>query len=397
MRRLQCIFVLIAIVLAAPSTKSASSVSFQDLQQTFIKQLRTEAQPANEYIVGKFREHDLVWIGEAPHNARQNLQFLQQLIAKLHAAGIRSLGYEMGLSEDQQKIDQLVVAPTFDQALVDELVFRWRPFAHSLRDYTEVYKAAWEVNRRLPAGVPRFRIVALDVPTAPTEWSLLTTGEKGSDPLVRLRWMEGNWNDRRDMHWARIIAKEILAKEEKALIYSGAGHSSTRVQYATGLPNPHWRSAGQLIYNIVGDRVFRLSLGGEPTFDRVSIDRLMAAFMAAGGRTPIGFDVRAGMVIGDMPSTQEGYLPETKKLGAARGGPFSIADLIDGYVYLLPRTQLEAGRPIPLTPELVREYNRLNQIRTGDRTLEIDFQEVQRRYQEENSKYRQFVEDRNAK
>ena len=68
-----------------------------------------------EYILSTFGGHDIVFLGEF-FKVRQNVELVTGLIPRLYAAGVRNLGIEYALSDDQQDIDALVTAPAWDEA-----------------------------------------------------------------------------------------------------------------------------------------------------------------------------------------------------------------------------------------------------------------------------------------
>ena len=45
-------------------------------------------QTPEDYVAAKFKDHDLVFLGEAAHGVRQNLLFLHKLIPHLYKADI---------------------------------------------------------------------------------------------------------------------------------------------------------------------------------------------------------------------------------------------------------------------------------------------------------------------
>ncbi len=107
-------------------------------------------QPPDQYILGAFARHDVVLLGEF-FKIRQNVQLVHDLIPKLYAAGIRNLGIEYALSDDQAAIDSLVTAPTWDEGKARALTFDWL-VTWGYQEYIDLYRAAWEVNHGLPAG-----------------------------------------------------------------------------------------------------------------------------------------------------------------------------------------------------------------------------------------------------
>ena len=109
------------------------------------------------YVVGLFSDHDVVFLGEY-HRIRHDVLFVQSLVEPLYNAGVRVLATEFGRREDQPLIDSLVTAPEWDEGLAREIVFRqfiWWGY----REYVDLYRAAWELNRGLPDGEPVFRIL----------------------------------------------------------------------------------------------------------------------------------------------------------------------------------------------------------------------------------------------
>ena len=68
-----------------------------------------------EYVLDAFARHDVVMLGEF-FKIRQNVQLVQGLIPRLYAAGIRNLGIEYALSDDQGQIDALLTAPAGTKA-----------------------------------------------------------------------------------------------------------------------------------------------------------------------------------------------------------------------------------------------------------------------------------------
>ncbi len=165
------------------------------------------------------------------------------------------------------------------------------------QEYTDVYKVAWELNHRLPPGARRFRIVALNI------------DESGQTPADAWGGQRLNIHDQTNIFWAQVISKEFLANHEKALIYSGSGHSFTRFFFQR--KQDHSFSAGNLVHNFIPNRVMTVWL----QFDTQS--------------TPFG----------TLPLAISGYV-----FGKQNCGPFTLADVADGYIWLARRTDLKGVR-----------------------------------------------------
>ncbi|MBL8269821.1 ChaN family lipoprotein, partial [Steroidobacter sp.] len=283
------------------------SYPLPELKRLATEQVRTLGESPADYVVGKFKDHDIVLLGESPHQVRQNLEFLQSLLPKLHAAGVTNLGYEMLRSEVQPQVDRLLNAARFDEQLANYLILDWDAHFGGYQEYRDVLRIAWQINSKLPKGAPRFRVVGLDHWYMPLDWSGVRAGEKGSDANVIKR----NYGVRdRDMRWAQTIDDEILSKGGKALVFGGAGHTSTRFNWDRGF-GTHHRTAGNLIHAYIGERSFRIALhGSEGIQESNLLEALVEGELAAG--KSFGFDLRAGTPLGDLPSTKAGYLGRSR-------------------------------------------------------------------------------------
>jgi hypothetical protein len=84
------------------------------VDKTEVAALLTYAQgnwrSPEDYVLSTFAGHDIVFLGEF-FKIRQNVQLVSALIPRLAAAGVRNLGIEYALSDDQKDIDALVTPP----------------------------------------------------------------------------------------------------------------------------------------------------------------------------------------------------------------------------------------------------------------------------------------------
>jgi hypothetical protein len=359
------------------------------LQRFATEQVRTQGQSPEDYVVDKFQDHDIVLLGETPHQVRQNLEFLQALIPRLYAAGVMNLGYEMLRSEVQPQIDRLLDAPRYDEQLANSLILDWDHHFGGYQEYRDVLRIVWELNSKLPKGAPRFRVVGLDYWYMPLDWSKVRAGEKGTDEKVIKR----NFGVRdRDMRWAQTIDDEILSKGGKALVFGGAGHTSTRFNWDRGF-GTHHRTAGNLIYAYIGERSFRISLHGSEGIQEANmLEKLLGDELAAGRR--FGVDLRAGTPLGDLPSSKAGYLGRSRAGTPAKTGNFTLSDVADGYVVLVPACEWKMARPIEnfYTPDHVREIVRRIQIERGDRSATVTASELEAKARQEDARWRQSYE-----
>jgi hypothetical protein len=265
------------------------------------------------------------------HGVRQNLEFLQELLPRLHAAGVYNLGYEFSVYRDQPTIDRLLASTSYDPSIANDLVYEI-DLTYVTKEYTGVYKTAWDLNRRLRPGAHPFRIVALNI------------DQSGQTPSEAWGGQRLNIHDQTNIFWSQVISKEFLAKHEKALIYSGSGHAYTRFFFQR--KQDHSISAGNLIHNLIRDRTMTILLHADAEKKDLTrqIDELV---QTGGGARPAGFDT-ANTPLAMLPVTADGYL-----FGTPNRGPFTLGDVADGYVWLGRATDLTGVRFIKgfITPE----------------------------------------------
>lgn len=328
-----------ALVLALLSLVSGHVLAF-DAEETYASVLGENPQSPADYLVGRFGEADLVLLGE-DHAIAQTLSFVQLLIPQLYRAGVRNLVVEFGAEEDQQALDRLLTATTYDAAALKALMFRYNS-AWSWVDYQDIYRAAWRFNRSLPAGQPPFRIVNMSYVY---RWHAFST-PRTPEVLQRVF-----WRGTIDAFRADVIEREVLRRGEKALVLTGTPHAFTR--YAMPRMDDNAEGFCGFDANWLGNRLLRrhpgrvLSVlvhqpfpnlpGREPAYVQPAqgaIERIMAK----SGHAPQGFDLRNGVM---------GTLPDRSYYSTCHGD-FRMADLFDGYVYLAPIRQLQPAAVDPV-------------------------------------------------
>jgi hypothetical protein len=134
------------------------------------------------------------------------------------------------------------------------------------------------------------------------------------------------------------------------VIYAGTGHTTTKFRMDRSPNPPHFTSAGNLIYNVLGDKAAEVALhspvskseNGRPYLG--TIDRLLEKLPPE-------------QVAGGIPleSSPFGKLPvEIKGYYRGRASGFTLADLHDGYIVLKPSRAL---RPVTVIEDFVTEKN----------------------------------------
>ncbi len=301
--------------------------------------LENGREPA-AYVAGRFDDHDVVFLGEM-HRIAHDVRFVQSLLEPLYGRGVRVLATEFGRREDQADIDALLAAPEWDEALAREITFRqfvWWGF----REYIDVYRAAWRLNRGLPDGAPPFRIIGVnDSP----DWSFIETqADRDRSEVKRKVWRGGS-----EKLWAQAIL-DVVADGEQVLVHCGLHHAFTAYRQPIVIDGAfsHFDRdprCGNHVRDALGERTATLFLhspwsgaGGYGDRMRHPADGIIDALMLAMGPRPVGFDLSAGP-FGELRIVDAVY----------RHGydDFKLADLCDGWIYTKPISRYEGVTPIP--------------------------------------------------
>lgn len=295
--------------------------------------LRSHWMSPEDYVVSKFRAHDVVFIGEY-HRIKHDLELIHRLIPRLYQAGVYNLGIEFACHEFQDQADKLITAPEYDADLARWLMFQWSSFWGYV-EYIDIYRKAWEVNRSLPEGKPKFRVVGLNYKP---DWTAMQ--ETMTPELWKKVWHKGDG----DEHMANVILKEFVDKKLKALVYSGSHHAFTRYYQPVvdfekkTVIRMSSRRMGNLVLEKIPDKVFNIFLHSpwstKASFEKHNypaggvIDSLMSGFETK----QVGFDVR------DSPF---GKLQDPETYYAYGYEDFTLADFCDGYIFQKPFADYE--------------------------------------------------------
>ncbi len=309
-------------------------------QEALASWLDAQGREPNDYVVGLFEERDVVFLGEK-HRIRHDVLFVQSLLAPLHAAGVRTLATEFARHEDQPLIDSLLTAPAWDEGLAREIVFRQHIW-WGYREYVDIFRKAWALNRSLPEGAPPCRILGVNVSP---DWSFIKTQTDRDDPAVKRRvWRGGTEQD-----WAEVILDAVGAGE-KVLVHSGLHHAFTRYRQPIVVGGEFKNFDGSLrcgnhVFAELGERAMTVCLhapwngpedyGAELCHPAGGV---IDALMLAIGPRAVGFDL-AGGPFGEIRVTDAVYMHGYED--------FKLADLCDGWIYTQPISEYEGVAPIP--------------------------------------------------
>lgn len=310
------------------------------LQAELIRWFDEAGLPPAEYVAGLFDDHDVVLLGEQ-HRIRHDELFVQSLLKPLYEAGVRTLATEFGRREDQQLIDSLLAGADWDEDLAREVVFRqfvWWGY----REYVDIYRAAWELDRSLPDGAPPFRILGInDSP----DWSYIEKEEDRDEREV----LRKVWRESGEDRWAAVILA-VAEDGEKVLAHMGIHHAFTEYRQPYVVDGEFRNFVGQLrcgnhVYDAIGKRAVTVYLhapwpGSEGYDSKATLpaDGIIDAVMIAAGPRPVGFDVD-GSPLADVTLHDALYHHGYEN--------FTAATFCDGWIYFKPIGEYEGVTPIP--------------------------------------------------
>jgi hypothetical protein len=303
-----------------------------------------EASNPAEVLRAALDRVPLVALGEK-HGIKEYGAFLESVIANDEITRkLDDIVVEFGSADHQAIMDRYVAGEPVSPAEMDQV----------LRDttqllvwdspiYANVFSAVRRANQRRPASRP-LRVVLGD---PPIDWAATKTAED----YLKI-------SNERDVHFAAVVEREVLAKGRKALLLAGMFHAlkrgSSRETVGSLLEQRH---AGTLF-------VVMLYAGMGPHTAQVE---------AALSRSPRpGIILLSNSEIGALPARSAFVLPPV--LQVAEG--LKLKDIADAYLYLGPAASLTEAWPpraIYEDPDYVRELERRYPLMAG---VSLDLQQV---------------------
>jgi hypothetical protein len=240
-----------------------------------------------DYVVDKFSTHDWVFLGEY-HRVKHDVDLVAALIPALHErTDVRVLAWEFLEHGAAARANELITAPEYDrEAMV--AFFRGQFPSWSYEEYLNIYRAAWESNRRFAGAKGPFLMVGLH---PGIRWDMVNYGTEAEAAA------ELDKQRRYDELMARWLEEDVLSRGRKALVYSGVAHATAKYEeYYVDQPGRQLVRMGNLVYREpYAGGMFFIALHA-PFYDSGTradiypfdgaLDRLMKTY----GRD-IGFDV----------------------------------------------------------------------------------------------------------
>ena len=321
-------FLLLGVLflLNGPSLRSQDSGNVR-LAYEYIK---TKGIEPSQYILDKCSLFSIVLLGE-DHGVRENLLFVAGLIPKLYRAGVLNIGMEFGASEDQEQLDLLVTADRYDERKARDIMFDYN-VGWAYREYTNIYKAAWIFNRRLPRDAKKFRILNMSYIF---DWSKFD-GQRSPGTMKKV-FLKGPI----DTYRADYIEREVLNRGEKVLILTGTPHAYLKsgLPGAAEQPVDAYTSSdlGARLYKKYPSKVFSIILHQPFEIEDMRNSQLqlpphliIERAMKLLGNRPVGFDLR--LIPEDPLTGSRSFTSGPPDLGLSR--------LFGGYIFLRPIDQL---------------------------------------------------------
>lgn len=331
-----------------PSTLVEISSLAKDDRTRFIEWLDSHGRDPVEYAVETAAKHQVTIFGEI-HQQKDYLLLLNKIIPELyHRAGVRCVAMEVCLAEDNKKINQLVTAPEFDRELALEIARHQSWGIWGSKEYWDVFETVWRLNKSLPEGKKKMRLIGIDVKFDGPSMALVTGGEgaKIKAPLWEKLRIVRILDDilllvKRDELMALNIEKEIIERGERGIVWVGLNHSYTHYQQPIILRGKLVRMfsrMGVMLHHKYGDKIFQVTLHeGHGVFDSV-MKELIEPVMEERRNVPVGFDVADSPFsnLRDSDSKDYRYFPNLR-----------FADKATGYIYLKPAKKLKKCEWLP--------------------------------------------------
>lgn len=220
------------------SASKLTEVSKIKQDTLFTSWIKKNGQSPENYLVSVAGQHKVTLLGEM-HDQKDNLEFLSSAIPNLYfKAGIRCIGMEVLPAYMNKNIKKLVNAPSYDEELAIKIA-RSQPWQiWGDKEYWDVLKTVWELNKSLPANAPKMRLIGLDGDWEGPNIGVLNIGgdKKGAAPFsekfkifpaIKDIIIEGN----RESIMASNIEEEMIKKGDKGIVLVGFSHTMTQLGY----------------------------------------------------------------------------------------------------------------------------------------------------------------------
>ena len=329
-----CFYFYTGLTLAEPQIQNNEPnqphpIEVSDIKEAnyspYLSYLKEYSKTPVEYVVGKFKDHDVVILGEM-HEQKENLELVRDLIEPLyHKVGVKFFAMEILKSKNMALVNKLVTGKKYDQQLALR-IFRdcgWPTWG--FKEYMDVIKEVWELNNKLPPKAKKVKVVPLS-----SDWDAYD--------IVSGVWTEAN-GKAHENHMVQILSNEVLEKGEKALVLIGYRHSFTHYKQPRlkdGKLVGEWPRFGYILYEKYGDRLFQICLHQwesklTKSSELCTLVGFIEIMLSSNGNQPVGFDIE---------NSPFAHLRDRDNYYFAYQKDVVFSDIAQGYIFLKPLNKL---------------------------------------------------------
>jgi len=341
-----------------------------------ISYLETNRESPQDYVIEKFKDHDVIFIGEN-HYIKQQVEFIGNLIPKLYKNGVYNLGTEFLNYEDTELVNKLITDSIYNERLAEKISFK-SEWDWGYKEYLDIYRKAWELNNSLPKNAEKFKIFGIQ---EVMDFSFVKKEEDLNNPEIMNKvFTASSQFEESEGYSAYAIRKEVLDKNEKALIHSGIHHAFTsyfqpnfdedKMDFGGRYEKERM---GNLIKNKIGNRTATIFLHG-PWYSKngyseqtLPVDGILDSLFSIDKNLkylPFGVDTK-GTPFGDLKGENSVY-----KYGYPN---FTLKDFCDGYIFLVP---INVYEPVTLIDNFIKpeqvEYIKTQELEYRNLNLSAD-------------------------
>ena len=300
-------------------------------------------QSATAHLAELAGSKQLVLLGDQV-GVSQHVRFVADSLPELYAAGVTNLAWEFTNDRSQKQLDDLLSAELWEESRCIELFVDLLGIGFTYREYADVLRAAWSLNRSLPTDADSFRVIGLGLPTYVEDPALLD-GRSATELELRNWWMGGHYRDVAAFHMANILTTEVLRSGQRAVVLLSAERTTTRlIQWVDGVPTV---SVGNLLYRWMGEGIARAVFHGAVA-DSGAINRV-ESLVAGAPEQPDQFGI-------SLDLSTLGNVGVNEVVGSIDGSETSLRlrDVADSYIWL---GNIESWEACQLIEDVITEDN----------------------------------------
>lgn len=359
MRRFLSVMIVSLAIFASGRLSAQNSQSYADY-------LESNAENPISFVLSKLKDYRIVAIGE-DHWIADHTPFLCEVLreaAKHDETRPQVLAVEFGNEIDQATADSVTYAAVFmPDSVIKILQHAPDVFGNPYKEYFDVFKCVWEINRTLPAE-KKIRISLLD-PAGVQDSFDKTSSQRSRD---------------RDMTMFNKLRAHYV-KGNKIIFYAGQAHTQRQIRGLKPKNRSYYYnypSAGFLIKSSYPNDVYTIDLWAPLNMGRgyevnpqtgkwyEKSDGLFDRAFELNGNKPCGFDIR-NSIWGDItmmgyfcpPGKEDEWYSSDPKNGHPYTKDILLSRLVDGLIFVKPANEFSGGTLINIyTPDFIEVCRR---------------------------------------